>query len=100
MDGVSELGAGKGLAPSHDLGEARVGSHLPDDGNRNWRYAAAGLKGARRQPGPDHEAVLGGITRRDPELEGEVREDGVGLGPPGGNEAGCARGEGEEKTPA
>jgi hypothetical protein len=100
MDGVSELGAGKGLAPPHNLGEAPVCSHLPDDLDRNGRNAAAGLKRARCQPGPDHETILDGITRRDPQLEGEVCEKGIGPGPPGWCQARDACGEGEKKTPA
>ena len=49
---------------------------------------------------PQTASILDGITRRDPELKGEVSKDGIGPGPPGGNEARCARGEGEKKTPA
>ena len=100
MDRVPEFRAGKDLAAPHHLGEARVRSDLPGDGSRQGGHAAAGLQGLRRQPGPDHEAVLGRITRRDPELERKVREDGIGPGPPRRNQARCTCGEGEEQATA
>ncbi|MFM8820667.1 MAG: hypothetical protein ACKOD3_09035, partial [Phenylobacterium sp.] len=63
-------------------------------------HAATGFQWLWGEAGPDDEAVGDRIAGRDPELEREVRKDGIGPGTPAGNEAGCACREGEEKTAA
>ena len=71
MDRMGQFGAGHGLAgANHGFAETARGRDLPFHRHRGRGHAVTDLHRARREAGPDDEAVGGRVTGRDPELEG------------------------------
>ena len=70
MHRMTKLGTRQRRARGDDVAHARGARYFPLHFHRSGRHAVANLEGVGREPGPDHEAIRGGIARRDAELEG------------------------------
>ena len=67
-------------ATDDDALQPLVLGDLPANGHRRGRHPAANLPGLGHQPGPQHHAVRGGLTRRHAQAERIVRHPGLGHG--------------------
>ena len=76
VDGVSKFRPGNRRSLLLDGAERLVARDLPANFNSRHRHSAA-IQRVRREPGPQHDAVRPGITRRHAKSEGVGAENGL-----------------------
>ena len=71
MHAMRRFWCSRGYSASLDVAEPLIARHFPFDVDPACRHATESVVGQRirREPGPDHHTIGGGLTGRHPERE-------------------------------